>query len=249
MSSQPPHLLASHDLALAYPKPWKMLTCILTCHLETDGAGNVNNTMTVQPCKAADVGQLGTESPDCDEVVEASTQAASSYYKSPSLGLDGINDSDEDLARSLRKEAALTENTVEGFHGANGDIEPCDSEPEAVTRDDPETLEASNAPTNGSIPKSQQKPVIDSLAPIISANESSFSSKASAEPSQQPAQKEAKIRDGEEKLVSQRPSVSTLSARNGRENQKDFLLIRFCRVVVQGVVGSMSSFLCGNRRK
>lgn len=181
----------------------------------------MNNVMTVQQCKATDVGQLGTESPDCNE----------------------------DLAKSLRKEAALTENTVADFHGANSDIEPCDSEPAAAKRDDPETLEASNAPTNGSITKSQQKPVSDSLASIISANESSLSSKTSAEPSQRPAQKDAKVQDGEEELVSQRPSVSTLSARNGRKDQKNFWLIRFCRVVVQGVVGSMSSLLCGNRRK
>ena len=168
----------------------------------------MNNIMTVQQYKATDVGQLGTESPD----------------------------SDEDLAKSLRKEAALTENIVADFHGASDDIEPCDSEPAAAKRDDSETVEASNAPTNGSITKSHQKPVSDNLASVISANESSLS-------------KDAKVQDGEEKLVSQRPSVSTLSARNGRKDQKDFWLIRFCRVVVQGVVGSMSSLLCGNRRK
>ena len=188
---------------------------MLTYYLETDGAGNVNNIMTVQPCKATDVGQLGTEGPDCDESAEASTQTAS---KNPSLGLDGTNDSDEDLARSLRKEAALTENTVGSFHGANGDIEPCDSELEAAKRDDPETLEVSNAPTNGSIAKSLQKPIIDSLAPIIGANESSLSSKTSVEPSQQPTQKDAEIQDGEEELVSRKPSVSTLSARNGQKD-------------------------------
>jgi hypothetical protein len=222
---------------------------MLTHRLEIDGAGNVNNIMTVQSCKATDVGQLGTESPDCDEGAGTSTQTASSHCKSPSLGLDGINNSSEDLARSLRKEAALTENTVADFHGANSDIEPCDSEPGAAKRNDPETLEASNAPTNGSITKSQQKPTIDSLAPVISANESSLSSKTSTEPSQRPAEKVAKVQDGEEKLVSQKPSVSTPAARNGQKDQKDFLLIRFCRVVVQGVVGSMSSLLCGKRRK
>jgi hypothetical protein len=47
--------------------------------------------------------------------------------------LDGINDSDEDLARSLRKEAALIENIAKGFHGANGDIAPCDSKPEVIS--------------------------------------------------------------------------------------------------------------------
>ena len=207
----------------------------------------MNNVMTVQRCKDTDVGQLGTESLDCDEGAGASTQTASSQCKSPSLGLDGINNSDE--AKSLRKEAALTENTAADFRGANGDIEPCDSELEAAKRDDPETLEASSAPTNGSTTKSQQKPVSDSLASVICANESSLSNKTSAEPSQRPAQKDAKVQDGEEKLVSQRPSVSTLSARNGQKDQKDIWLTRFCRVVVQGVVGSMSSLLCGKRRK
>jgi hypothetical protein len=209
----------------------------------------VNNIITVQPCKATDVGQLGRESPDCDEGAGASTQTASSHCRIPSLGLDGINTSDEDLAKPLRKEAALIENTATDFHGTNGDIEPCDSELEAAKRDDPETLEASNAPTNGSIAKSQQSPVSDSIASVTSANESSLSSKASAESSQRPAQKDAKVQDGEEKLVSQRPPVSTLSARNGQKDQEDFWLIRFCGAVVQGVVGSMSSLLCGNRRK
>ena len=209
----------------------------------------MNNVMTIQQCMATDVGHLGTESPNCDEGAGASTQTASSHCKSPSLGLDGIDNSDEDLAKSLRKEAALTENTAADFHGANGDIEPCDSEPEAAKRDDPETLETSNAPTNGSTTKSPQKPVSDSLASVISANEPSLSSKTSAEPSQRPAQKDANVQDGEEKLASQRPLVSTLSARNGQKDQKDFWLIRFCRVVVQGVVGSISSLLYGNRRK
>jgi hypothetical protein len=186
----------------------------------------VNNIMTVQPCKATDAGQPGTESPNCDEGTRASTQTAPSHCKNPSLGLDGINNSDEDLAKSSRKEAALTENTVVDFHGANGDIEPYDSEPEAAKRDDPETLKASSAPTDVSITKSQRKPVGDSLASVISANESSLSSKTSAEPSQRPAQEDAKVQDGEEKLVSQRPlSVSTLSAKDGQKDQKDFWLI------------------------
>jgi hypothetical protein len=173
----------------------------------------VNNIMTVQPRKAINADQPGTKSPDCDEGAGASTQTASSHCKSPSLGLDGINNSDEDLAKSSCKEAALTENTVADFDGANGNIEPCDPEPEAAKRDDPETLKASNAPTDVSITKSQQKPVGDSLGSVISANESSLSGKTSAEPSQRSAQKDAKVQDGEEKLVSQRPSVSTLSAR------------------------------------
>jgi hypothetical protein len=226
-----------------------MLIYILTYHLETDGAGNVNNIMTVQPCKATDVGQQGTESPDRDEGAEASAQTASSHCENPSLGLDGIDDSNEDLARSLRKEAALTENIAESFHGANGNIELCDSESEAAKRDDSKTLEASNAPANDSIPKSQHKPVIDSLAPTVSANESSFLSKTSAEPSQRPAQKEAKIRDGEEEHGSERLLVFTLSTRSGQVGQKDFLLTWFCRVVVNGMGGSMSLFLYGNRRK
>jgi hypothetical protein len=217
---------------------------MLTYHLATDGAGNVNNIMTVQPCKATDVGQLGTEGPDCDESAKASTQTASSHCKNPSLGPNGIDGSDEDLTRPLHKKAALTENTVEGFHSANGDIKPYDSEPEATKRDDPETLGALKAPTNDAIPKSQQKPVIDSLAPITGANESSFLSKISAEPSQRPTQKEAKVRGSGEKPVSQGLSVSTLSASNGRKDQNDFLLIRFCRVV-----GSILSFLSDNRRK
>jgi hypothetical protein len=77
--------------------------------------------------------QLGTESPDHDEGAEALTQTASSHCKSPLFGLDDINDSDEDLARSLRKKAALIENIAKGFHGANGDIEPCDSKPEVIS--------------------------------------------------------------------------------------------------------------------
>jgi hypothetical protein len=236
-------------LTLAYQIAWKAAHLHTDISLEIDGAGNVNNVMTVQQCKVTDVGQLGTENPDCDEGAGASTQTASGHCKSPSLVLNGINNSDEDLAKPLRKEAALTENPAADFHGANGDIEPCDSEPEAAKRDDPETLEASNAPTKSSTTKPQQKPTSDSLASVISANESSLSSKTSAEPSQRPAQRDAEVQDGEEKLVSQRPSVSTLSARNGQKDQEDFWLIRFCRVIVHGVVGSISSLLFGSRRK
>src|SRR4051812_37260588 len=117
---------------------------MLTHHLGIDGAGNVNNIITVQSCKATDVGQLGTEGPDCDEGPAAPTQTASSHCKSPSIGLDGINNSSEDLARSFAQRSSTDRNTVADFHGANGDIEPCDSEPEAAKRNDSETLKASN---------------------------------------------------------------------------------------------------------
>jgi hypothetical protein len=223
---------------------------ILTHYIEIDGAGNVNNVMRVQSSGTSDLGQLVGESSDCDRGAEPSTKTASEHCKTPSVGLDGVDDSDEELARSLRKEVALTENTMADFHGANDDIEPDDSPPEMARRDDSKTRDASDALINGSLTTSKQGPFVNTTsAPESRARSVSAANKTSAETSQRPTQNKTENQDGENKVLSKKPSVSTISTRNGQRDQREFWLIRVCRVVVQGVVGSMSTLLCGKRRK
>ena len=226
---------------------------MLTYHIEVDGAGNVNNVINVQPSKSNDLVQPGGESSDCGQAAESSSKKVSDDCKSPSLGLDGVEDSDEELARSVRKEVALTGNTMVEFHGANKDIEAEDFGPEMVRQHNPSLLEASDASdalTSGSVTGAKQKCLVnDDPAWESAATDSSLKSKAPAGTDRRLAHKETNIQDGEEKAVSQKSSVSTISVTNGQKDQKDFWLIRFCRVVVEGIVGSMSTLLCGKRRK
>jgi hypothetical protein len=220
---------------------------VLTCLIEVDEAGNVNNVMTVQSSGTSNLGQPGEPS-DCDQGAGPFTKKSSEHCRSPSLGLDGVDDSDEELARSLRKEVALSENSMAEFHGANGDIEPDDSE--MAGRDDPTTHKASNALVSSSVTRPKQVPYVDNApAPESCARSRSPACKPFVETGNQLTHKKTNVQDGEEGILSQKPSVSTASARNGQKDQKDFWLIKFCRVVVQGVVGSMSTLLCGKRRK
>lgn len=203
--------------------------------------------MIVQSSGTSSLGQAGEPS-DCDPGAESLTKNASEHCRSPSLGLDGVDDSDEELARSLRKEVALSENTMAEFDGANGDIEPDDSG--MAGRDDPTTHEASNALISGSVTRPKQEPFVDNArAPESCARSPGPASQPSAETGNRLMHQKTTDHDGEEGILSQKPSVSTASARNGQTDQEDFWLIKFCRVVVQGVVGSMSTLLCGKRRK
>lgn len=203
--------------------------------------------MTVHSSGTGDLGQLGEPS-ECDQRSGLSTKKASEHCKSPSLGLDGVDDSDEELVRSLRKEVALAENTSAEFHGANGDIEADDSE--IADREDSNTQEASNPLVSSTLTGSKQMPFVDNaLVSETRAEGPSPGSKASDQTSDRPTYKETKFEDGEDETLSPKPSVSTVSPRNGQKEQKDFWLIESCRMVVQGVVGSMSTLLCGKRRK
>jgi hypothetical protein len=222
---------------------------VLIGHIEVDGAGNVNNVVTVQSSGTSDFGQLGGEPAECDRGADCSIKTASEHRKSPSLGLDGVDDSDEELARSLRKQVALTENTMAEFHGANGDIEPDDSGMDMAGQGNSKTHCSSNALVNSSAKQSKEVPFVENApAPESPAGSLSAATKAS-ETSKQATGKATKVQDGEERVSPHRPSVSTISARNGQKDHEDFWLIRFCRVVLQGVVGSMSTLLCGKRRK
>ena len=226
---------------------------MLTYNIEVDGAGNVNNVIIVRSSHSNAIIQPEGDLSDCGQAAEPSSKKVSDECKSPSLGLDGVEDSDEEVARSLRKEVALTENTMVEFHGANGDIEPEDFGPEIVKRLDSSILQASDALDaliSGSVAKAKQKCLVnDDPAEESAANDSNLNSKAPAGTHRRPAHKETNIQDGGEKTVSQKSSVSTISVTNGQKDQKDFWLIRFCREVVEGVVGSMSTLLCGKRRK
>jgi hypothetical protein len=235
-----------HPVRSLFQQPERLYMRVLTNRVEIDGAGNVNNALKVQSHGSSDLGQLEGEPATCDRGAESSTKTASEHRKSPSLGLDGVDDSDEELARSLRKQVALTEKTMAEFRGANGDIEPDDSGMDMAERGGSKSHNASNAPVNGSATQSKEVPFAENApAPESRAN---AATKTSAETSE-PTHKVTKVQDGEEKVLPHKPSVSTISARNGQKDQKDFWLSRFCRVVVQGVVGSMSTLLWGKRRK
>jgi hypothetical protein len=214
---------------------------------EADEAGNVNNVMTVQSFQNSHLSE-SREPSDSNRDAESSTKPASEHSKSPSLGLDGVGDSDEELVSSLRKEVAVEENAMAEFHGANGDIEPDDSGKQQDGRCDPKAHDASDAFATGPVPATKPALGEDAAAenrdraPAVPRN-------APAEIRDLPADKATKVQNGEGRVLSQKPSVSTFSARDGQKDQKDFWLIQFCRVVAHGVVGSMSTLLCGKRRK
>lgn len=143
------------------------------------------------------------------------------------------------------KKWALTANTTADSHGANGDTEPEVTEPEMATGDN---LKTHNL-TNGSVTTSEQVPSVEVASATKCRASISAPSKALAETTSPPAQKKTKLQDEEEKVLSQKPSVSIVSARNGQKYQQDIWLMRICRVAVQGVVGYMSALLCSKHRK
>ena len=147
------------------------------------------------------------------------------------------------------KKWALTANTMADFHGANGDTEPEVTEPEMATGDNLKTHNASNDLTNSLVTTSEQIPSVEATSATKCRASISAPSKASAETTSLPAQKKTKLQDEEEKVLSQKPSVSIVSAGNGQKYQQDIWLMRVCRVAVQGVVGCMSTLLCGKHRK
>lgn len=185
-----------------------------------------------------------------DQGAEPSTKTVSEHQRSPSLGLDGVDDSDEELARSLRKEVALAENNMAEFHGANGDIEPDDPGTKRARRDESQARVSLASPTSQLVATPEQVPLPDEApASANSSRNLSTTSKVSAPTNKLAADKLTTTKGGGEKVFPQKPSVSTVSARTGQKDQADFWLIRLCRVVVRGVVGSMSTLLCGKRRK
>jgi hypothetical protein len=215
---------------------------------EVDEAGNVNNVMTVYSFGNSDPSQLGEPS-DSDRDTKPSTQPASKHSKSPLLGLDGVDDSDEELARSLRKVAAVAGNTMAEFHGANGDIEPDNSVKQKGSQHDSKAHDVSDASITSSLPARKPESFVDKAAtPEACDNDPSAASNASAETRELPIDRTTNTQNSEGKMLSPKPSVSTFSARTGQKDQKDFWLIQFCRVIVHGVVGSMSTLLCGKRR-
>ena len=224
---------------------------MLTYGIEVDEAGNVNNVITVQSSPTNDLGQPREASSPCDRSIEAFSKPASDRCQSPSLGFDGTEDSNEETARSLHKGVALTDNTTAESSGANGNIiESAVLEPDKAGRDDPDTQDTSAALAGGSVITTKQTPLVKGIpAQDSCVNDSSLASNASPETGQASTHKKTMIAGGEEKVVSQKSSVSAIAVTNCQKDQKDFWLTRFCRVVVQGVAGSMSSLLCGKRRK
>jgi hypothetical protein len=217
---------------------------------EADEAGNVNNAMTVQSFENSDLSEP-REPSDSNRDAESSTKPASDDSKSPSLGLDGVGNSDEELVSSLRKEVTVEENTMAEFHGANDDIEPDDSGRQKDGQCDRKAHDASDAFVTSPVPAT--KPALGEDAAAENRDrEPGAARNAPAEIRDLPADKATKVQNGEGRALSQKPSVSTFSARDGQKDQKDFWLIQFCRVVVHrvvGVVGSMSTLLCGKRRQ
>lgn len=216
---------------------------------EVDEAGNVNNVMTVQSFGNSDLSQP-REPSDSDRDAKPSTKPTSELSNSTSLGLDGVDDSNEGLIGPLRKEVAVAETTMAEFHGVNGDMEPEDAGKQRDGGRYSKAHDVSDAFVASSVAAEKPAPLVDKAAPPENHDRGhGAASNTSAETKELPGDKATKVQNGEEKVLSQKPSVSTFSARNGQKDQKEFWLIQFCRVVVHGVVGSMSTLLSGKRRK
>ena len=203
--------------------------------------------MTVQSFMNSDLNEP-REPSGSNRDAESSSKPASEHSKSPSPGLDGVGVSDEDLVSSLRKEVAVEENTMAEFRSANGDVEPDDPERQKDGRCGPKAHNASDAFVTSPVPAT--KPALGEDAAAENPDKDPGAARnALAEIKDLPADKSTKVQNDEGRVLSQKPSVSTFSERGGQKDQKDFWLIQFCRVVVHGVVGSMSTLLCGKRRK